>query len=67
MNVLKNYCRSFNISNYVCKICLYSTSIHNSSYMVARRACTMAINELHGQKEQTTESTSLLDKMLEKA
>jgi hypothetical protein len=34
------------------------------SYMVARQACNIAISALHGKKEQTTESVSLLDQML---
>lgn len=45
----------------------YAYAVHKytmSSYFMARRACTMAINELHSQKEQTNESVSLLDQML---
>ena len=34
------------------------------SYMVARQACNMAVSALHGKKEQTAESFSLLDQML---
>ena len=34
------------------------------SYMVARKACNMAVAALHGKKEQTTESVGLLDQML---
>lgn len=35
-----------------------------STYWTARKACTIAINELRSQKEQTNESVSLLDQML---
>lgn len=35
-----------------------------STYWTARKACTIAINELRSQKEQTNESVSLLDRML---
>lgn len=69
---MNNYERSQKIivvaSILVTMYARYAYTVHQytmSSYMVARRACTMAINELHGQKEQTTESVTLLDMMLE--
>ncbi len=72
VKTMNNYQRSQKIivvaSTLVNMYARYAYTVHKytmSTYYVARRACTMAITELHKQKEQTTESTSLLNKMLE--
>lgn len=72
VKTMNNYQRSQKIivvaSTLVNMYARYAYTVHKytmSTYYVARRACTMAITELHKQKEQTTESTSLLNAMLE--
>lgn len=71
VKTMNNYQRSQKIivtaSILVNMYARYAYAVHKhtmNSYYVARRACTMAINELHSQKEQTNESVSLLDQML---